>query len=165
MNVTSLWFKRYWLSQPLLQPVFYASFINFFHSCNTHYNYIAWALWCLISPVTHNPSLKRKCHFDEILITGCIGSCHFDNFQCSQWWNFHQTEDICVSVVWLTTEASIATVGVGLSSWVTGVQRCPIAFIHLPWTKWPLFRGRHFQMHFLEWKVLYFDSNFTEVCS
>ena len=25
--------------------------------------------------------------------------------------------------------------------------------------------GRHFQMHFLERKVLYFDSNFTEVCS
>ena len=44
-------------------------------------------------------SLKRKCrHFDEILITGCTGSCHFDNFQCSQWWKFHQNEDIYVSV-------------------------------------------------------------------
>ena len=45
------------------------------------------------------PSLKRKCrHFDEIFITGCTGSCHFDNFQCSQWWKFHQNEDISVSV-------------------------------------------------------------------
>ena len=45
-------------------------------------------------------SLKRKCrHFDEILITGCTGSCHFDNFQCSQWWKFHQNEDISVSVL------------------------------------------------------------------
>ena len=45
-------------------------------------------------------SLKRKCrHFDEIWITGCTGSCHFDNFQCSQWWKFHQNEDISVSVV------------------------------------------------------------------
>ena len=45
-------------------------------------------------------SLKRKCrHFDEILITGCTGSCHFDNFQCSQWWKFHQNEDISVSVI------------------------------------------------------------------
>ena len=45
-------------------------------------------------------SLKRKCrHFDEILITGCTGSCHFDNFQCSQWWKFHQNEDISVSVM------------------------------------------------------------------
>ena len=44
-------------------------------------------------------TLKRKCrHFDEILITGCTGSCHFDNFQCSQWWKFHQNEDISVSV-------------------------------------------------------------------
>ena len=43
--------------------------------------------------------LKRKCRqFDEILITGCTGSCHFDNFQCSQWWKFHQNEDISVSV-------------------------------------------------------------------
>ena len=49
-------------------------------------------------------SLKQKCrHFDEIFITGCTGSCHFDNFQCSQWWWFHQNEDISVSVLrqWL----------------------------------------------------------------
>ena len=48
----------------------------------------------------HHNTLKRKCcHFDEILITGCTGSCHFDNFQCSQWWKFHQNEDIFVSVI------------------------------------------------------------------
>ena len=45
-------------------------------------------------------SLKQKCrHFDEILITGCTRSCHFDNFQRSQWWKFHQNEDISVSVL------------------------------------------------------------------
>ena len=44
-------------------------------------------------------TLKRKCrHFDEIFITSCTGSCHFDNFQCSQWWKFNQNEDIFVSV-------------------------------------------------------------------
>ena len=44
-------------------------------------------------------TLKQKCrHFDEIFITGCTGSCHFDNFQCSQWWTFHQNEDFSVSV-------------------------------------------------------------------
>ena len=44
-------------------------------------------------------ALKRKCHnFDEIFIIGCTGSCHFDNFQCSQWWKFHQNYDISVSV-------------------------------------------------------------------
>ena len=42
-------------------------------------------------------SLKRKCHhFDEILITGCTGSCHFDN---CQWWKFHQNADISISVM------------------------------------------------------------------
>ena len=34
---------------------------------------------------------------------------------------------------------------------------------HLPWTKWPPFRIRHFQTHFLEWKRLNFDWNFTEI--
>ena len=32
-------------------------------------------------------------------------------------------------------------------------------------TKWPPYHRQHFQMHFLEWKVSYFHSNFTEVCS
>ena len=36
-------------------------------------------------------SPKRKCrNFDEIFITDYTGSCHFDNFQCSLWWKFHQ---------------------------------------------------------------------------
>ena len=34
-------------------------------------------------------TLKWKCcHFDEILITDCTESCHFDNFRCSQYENF-----------------------------------------------------------------------------
>ena len=53
----------------------------------------------LICIVTGN-SLKRKCHhFDGIFITGCTGSCHFDNFQCSQWWKFCQNDNISVSVL------------------------------------------------------------------
>ena len=56
-------------------------------------------------------SLKRKClHFDEIFITGCTESCQNDNFQCSQWWKFHQNDDIFVSVIygpwcWLLSHA------------------------------------------------------------
>ena len=47
-------------------------------------------------------TLKRKCiHFDEILITGCTGSCPSDNFQCSQWWKFRQNNDIFVSVYFM----------------------------------------------------------------
>ena len=52
-------------------------------------------------------SLKRKCrHFGEIFITDCTGSCHFYNFQCSQWWNFRQRDDISVSVVMTTCGAT-----------------------------------------------------------
>ena len=32
-------------------------------------------------------------------------------------------------------------------------------------SKWPPFSRRHFQMHFLEWKCMNFDWDFTEVCS
>ena len=34
-----------------------------------------------------------------------------------------------------------------------------------PETKWPPFCRQHFQMHFNGRKLLYFDSNFTELCS
>ena len=36
-------------------------------------------------------------HFHQIFITGCIGSCHFHNFLCSQWWKFRQNGDISIS--------------------------------------------------------------------
>ena len=36
---------------------------------------------------------------------------------------------------------------------------------HLPWTKWLPFHKRYIHKHFLEWKVLYFEWDFTEVCS
>ena len=34
-----------------------------------------------------------------------------------------------------------------------------------PGTKWLLFRRWYLQMHFPEWNLLYWDQNFTEVCS
>ena len=63
-----------------------------------------WRPFCLGPNVLTRPknyahALKRKClHFDEIFITGCTESCQNDNFQCSQWWKFHQNDDIFVSV-------------------------------------------------------------------
>ena len=45
-----------------------------------------------------NTKLKSKCrHIDEISITGCIGSWHFDNFQCCQLWRC-QNKDNFISV-------------------------------------------------------------------
>ena len=41
---------------------------------------------------------KRKCHFDEIFINSCTGSCQNGNFRCSQWWKFRQNDDISVSL-------------------------------------------------------------------
>ena len=32
------------------------------------------------------------------------------------------------------------------------------------WTKWLPFCRQHFQMHFLEWKLLHINSNFSESC-
>ena len=32
-------------------------------------------------------------------------------------------------------------------------------------SKWLTFCRQHFQIHFLEWICLYFDSNFTDICS
>ena len=44
-------------------------------------------------------SLNRKrCHFYEIFIIGCAGSCSCRNFPCSQWWKCHQYGDISVSM-------------------------------------------------------------------
>ena len=36
--------------------------------------------------------------FDEILFNGYTGSYYFDNFQSSQWYKYHQNEDISVSM-------------------------------------------------------------------
>ena len=61
--------------------------------------------WLFPMGSRHHNSLKQKCrHFDEIFIAGCTGSCHFDNFQCSQWWTFHQNEDFSVSVTHVSYE-------------------------------------------------------------
>ena len=76
------WFRRRVQQCPILLTI-----MNFKTHC---------AVWLCMS---WSYTLKRKCrHFDEILITGCTGSCYFDNFKCSQWWQFHQNEDISLSV-------------------------------------------------------------------
>ena len=44
-------------------------------------------------------TLKPKCHFHKIVITGWTGSCQHENFQCRQWWKFRQIGDIYVLVL------------------------------------------------------------------
>ena len=48
---------------------------------------------------------------------------------------------------------------------IFAIRGISVMLTHLPWTKWPPLRRRHFQMNFHGWKVFYFDSNFTENCS
>ena len=60
---------------------------------------ILYRIWSVVSSDIHNvvdwsSSLKRKCHFDEIAITGCTGSFHFDNFLCSPRWKSNQNDII-----------------------------------------------------------------------
>ena len=64
---------------------------------NGMYEWTGYRTWL----TTYATALKRKClRFDEIIITGCTGSCQNDNFQCSQWLKFRQNDDIFVSVWW-----------------------------------------------------------------
>ena len=42
-------------------------------------------------------ALKQKCEFNEIIVTGYRGSCHFDHCWWCQWWQFHRN-DIFVSM-------------------------------------------------------------------
>ena len=44
-------------------------------------------------------------------------------------------------------------------------NRQMLVLTHWGRDNWTPFRRRHFQMHFLEWKYINFDQNFTEVCS
>ena len=76
---------------PVTREVFPCdAFVVEYAGCPLVNRYFTIFLWC---------TLKRKClHFDEIIITGCTGSCQNDNFQCSQWWKFRQNDDIFVSV-------------------------------------------------------------------
>ena len=78
-------------------------------------------------------TLKRKfCHLTK--------SSHWLHWKLS-WWQFRQNDNISVSL--------------------NSICRCSddqvptTKLTHSPSTKWPPFTGRHFQMHFHEWKALY----------
>ena len=53
----------------------------------------------MVVQMGHHPSLKRKwMHSDNIVCTGCTGSCNFNNFQCIQWQKFHPKDDTLASL-------------------------------------------------------------------
>ena len=72
---------------------------------------------------------------------------------CLQWW-FHGPWPICPQVH--HNGAMVATHSCGYMG-KAAVMDTPL---HTD-TKWPLFCRQHFQIHFIEWQLLYFDWNFT----
>ena len=48
---------------------------------------------------------------------------------------------------------------------IAAILQTTTSLTHLPWTKWPPFRRRHVQTHFLEWKYFNFKQYFIEICS
>ena len=57
----------------------------------------------------HQPQwLKRKDrHVDEIFVAGCIGSCHFGNFQCNQWQKFNLSDNSCAQLMLFLTVSDV----------------------------------------------------------
>ena len=45
-------------------------------------------------------TLKRKCHYDELFVTGCSESYKKDNFLCTQGRKCHQIDDISLSMLY-----------------------------------------------------------------
>ena len=43
--------------------------------------------------------------------------CHCDNFQCNQWWIFHQNNNICVSVMGITKPKTLSCIGLPIPHW------------------------------------------------
>ena len=114
----------------IVQPKNYANglcFVVFYSGkVSTEFIYIL-RRYFLATGTIHDRSLKRKCcHFDEIFITGCTESCHFDNFRCSQWWRFHQNDDIFVSVAMTSSNGNIFCVTGPLCGEFTGDRWIPI---------------------------------------
>ena len=68
----------------------------------------------------------------------------------------HQATSHYLSQCW---HRSMSPNGVTRPQWVNSYPPPP------PWTKWLLFHRHYFQIHFCKWKILYFDSNLSEICS
>ena len=114
---------------------------NCFHSRKLFWTY---RLEIVINLLIRSWLRQRCCHFDEISFASCIESCHFDNFQCSQWRKCHQNNEIVVSVLLPPTRSPLASRSVaGSRSFVlTSPQRISTSSLvfHLSsssWAFWP----------------------------
>ena len=108
-------------------------------------------LECLSSPLFTRRSKKTS----KLRVTGlCAGNSpgtgEFPSQRASTaenvsiWWRHHEMVVLLKRALWVAEDVIVSS----------GAIR---TLTHLPWTKWPSFRRRYFQMHFREWKVSYFD--------
>ena len=74
----------------VIASIRHLNFLIAFHMLHLRYGMIC-LRW-------NNDHTERKLLYWRNLTTYCHGSCHFVNFQCRQWWRFHQNEDISLSV-------------------------------------------------------------------
>ena len=81
--------------------------------------------------------------------------------RASSWFFWWQTK-ICLSCIFSTAD----DLALNLGSQLVRDNGSRLYHQHIEaMTKWQPFCRWHFLIHFLLWKLLYFDSNFTEICS
>ena len=96
-------------------------------------------LWQGNSPVTGEFPAQRTSNAENV----------------SLWWRHH---DIHATLTLHVCKAmSIGCLFKSLSRLTTEKPSKLYTLSHLPWTKWPPFRRRHFQRHFHEWRVFSFE--------
>ena len=67
--------------------------------------------------------LEQKCrHFDDIFVTSCIGCCHNENFQCSQWWKCRQN-GVSDSVTTRLNTASFTGLAIKAFEYILWIRR------------------------------------------
>ena len=89
-----------------------------------------------------------------------VSDCHCNGIMETQWFGSKQTTlmyGVCSSdVAPSNRQWKIARSMLGCGQPAV-LQHHRLQQLISPWTKWPPFRRRYFQMHFREWKVVYFD--------
>ena len=150
-----------------LVPVCLSLFLNQLRpwkvSLELNNNSIMKALYCCTWCNTTVTVSGFYCLFQD----GCF-LVHFSHFsQCSIVLMNLVTVSTCDEVAVISTSGQPIREAVTCGCYLWGIGQGCMDRIGktAPQTKWPLFRRRHFQMHFNKWKALYFDSNCTEVCS
>ena len=96
-----------------------------------------------------HPANERWCYNVTSSLIGCV----------------HSQDDPCI-LHWVTGDKQLLFIW----KWCNILTICHCYLLDKPKgqhivakTKWPPFCRRHFQINFLVWKCLYFDSNFNEI--